>query len=952
MVHRIEVTPRFPYFPDIKGNSVLNELLDLGIKSVSLVRTVKVYKLEGINSKNILERIARELLSEGLWQDYAIDQPVIEPNGAKIVEVALKPGMMNTEIESILKAVNDMGIKGLKMAGSGMKYLFYGNITNEQLKKITVKVLMNPLIEEVIQKPEETLLIWGKPSKTQTIPIRNFTADQLMKLSKNKLWLNLSEMKAIQRFFQHIGRDPTDVEIETIAQTWSEHCYHKTFKSPLIINSRKKAPLFSRLQRASKKINSPQVLSLFVDNAGVVAFDDQYAIAAKVETHNSPSAIEPYGGAATGSGGVFRDVFSTGQGAKVLVSTDIFCLAPPDMPDNQVPKGCLHPRRILKQLVAGVGDYGNRMGIPTNNGSVTFHKDFRAKPTVIVGAYGILPKKYARKGVPRINDLIMVVGGRTGRDGIHGVTFASGSMTEKTEQVSASSVQIGNAIEEKRMFDALLECRDKGYIRAIHDCGGGGFSSAIGELAKDLGCEIHLERVPLKYSGLAPWEIWVSESQEREIVVIDPKHRKEVENILSHYNVEGTILGHFTGRKRLEVYYQGEIVCDLDMHFLHQGIPQLPRIGKYIRPKISEPKIPEPKNYQDILIKILSSWNVCSKEPIVRRYDHENISLSILKPFSGVFADGPNNAAVIAPLPESTKGLAVAHGINPLYNRIDPYWGAASAMDEAVRNLVAVGADPRRIALLDNFIWPTPEEEELGQLDRAIDAITKISVAWKMPFVSGKDSLSSTYRSSTGEVIKIPPVLCISAFAPIADIKIVIGSDLKSAGNLLYIIGETKAELGGSEYYHLHGQLGSSVPKVKINQAYQIFTKLHQAITKGLIASCHDCSDGGLAVTVAEMCFGGNLGAEIDLSNIPCHPSNMRSDFILFSQSNTRFIVEVEPKNEAKLLKLFGRLPVSRLGKVKAVPIFETRNGNQLLIRENVEKLKQVWKRPLRRIFH
>lgn len=950
MVHRIEVAPRFPLFPDSEGEAILADIRELGITTVEKVRVVKVYKLEG--PTNILtKRISKDLLVESLWQEHAVNKPVIKHDGAKVVEITLKPGMMNTEIASIIKAVSDMGVNSLKMAGSGKKYLLYGKLTDKELEFITDKLLMNRLIEDKLERPEKTLLLGGTPQKTQTIAIIDASDEELMELSKDKLWLDLAEMKAVQNYFVKLGRNPTDVELETIAQTWSEHCYHKTFKAELTINGKRKKPLMKRIKEATKKINSKYALSVFVDNAGAIEFNDRFAIAGKVETHNSPSAIEPYGGAATGSGGVFRDIISTGKGAKVLLSTDMFCFAFPDMPYDRVPKGCHHPRRILKRVVAGVRDYGNRMGIPTSNGSVYFHPDFRAKPTVIVGAYGILPKKYVRKDPPRPGDLIFTVGGKTGRDGIHGATFSSGEMTSETEKVSASAVQIGNAIEEKRMFDAILACRDRGLIRSIQDCGGGGFSSAIGEIAKDTGCKVYLEKVPLKYSGLSPWEIWLSESQEREIIVVDPKKQNAVRKMFAHYNVEATVIGEFTDSKKLELFYDGQKVCDLDLDFLHHGIPKSVRVGVYQRAKLTEPTLPEPENYAEVLESILSSWNVGSKERIVRLYDHEVQGTSVLKPYSGVYRDGPNDAVVIEPILGSNEGMAIAHGMHPVYNRIDPYWGAASAIDEAVRNLIAVGVDPRRIALLDNFIWPKPEQEELGQLDRAVEAIVDLSTSWKMPFVSGKDSLSSTYKSKDGETIKIPPVLCISAFAPLPDIRIVVSSDFKQAGNSIYIIAETRPELGGGEYYSLFGELGRSVPSVDIRVAYETFVKLHQAIKAGLIASCHDLSDGGLAVTIAEMCFGGNLGAQIELSQVPAAAKSLRSDAILFSETNSRFMIEVEPKYERLVDKLFTKLPIARLGRVLAMPILEIHHDDRLLIRCEIAKLKEVWQRPMRSVF-
>ncbi len=951
MVHRIEVTTKYPEFPDGEGDAILTSIKELGIFSISKVRFVKVYKLEGIDNKSLLLRISKNLLSEGLWQEYGLDTHVIKPTkDVSIVEVALRPGVMNTEIDSVMKSVSDMDIDLLSMAGSGRRYYFYGNPTNYEINAIIKKLLVNHTVEQVLVKPEDTLVLGGSTKKTEVIPIRTATDNELRELSKDKLWLTLPEMKTISRYFTKEEKDATDAELETIAQTWSEHCYHKTFKSDIRINGKNKKPFIKRIKEATEKIKSPYTVSVFVDNAGVIKFNKTHAISGKVETHNSPSAIEPYGGAATGSGGVFRDIVATGQGAKVLISTDMFCFAPPDLPETNVPRGCLDPKRLLKGVVRGVKDYGNRMGIPTNNGSLYFDEDFRAKPTVIVGAYGIMPLQYAKIGIPKVDDLILVVGGKTGRDGIHGATFSSGEMTDRTEVVSSTAVQIGNPIEQKRMFDALLEARDKGYIRQIQDCGGGGFSSAVGEIAKDLGCRVYLERAPLKYTGLAPWEIWISESQEREIVVIDKKYKGKIRNIFKKYNVPFAILGEFTGSKRLVVRYKENTVIDLDMDFLHNGIPKEVLEGIYPKPLEKEPVINKEEDLNMVLKQILSSWNVCSKEPIVRLYDHEVQGTSVIKPFTGVYNDGPSDASVIEPILDEGRGMAVSHGMHPTYNKIDSYSGTASAIDEAVRNLISVGVNPKRIALIDNFIFPKPQKEEIGQLDKAVDAIYDVSTSWKMPFVSGKDSLSSTYKGGNGKIIKIPPVVCISAFAPFDEVTLAVTSDFKTSGNSVYIIGMTKNELGGSEYYRLKNKLGANVPVVNIKKAYEIFTAVYKAINRKYIASCHDCSDGGLAVSLSEMCFGGNLGGDFNLNNVPA-TQKLTDQALLFSESNSRFVVEVPKKFEKQFVRLTKKVPVGRIGTVSAFPCLRITNNTRELIGENINVLKNLWKKPLQKIF-
>src|SRR3989338_3690654 len=620
MIQKVRVITKIG--PDLKGEGILSDIHKiLGVRTVGQATAIKVYRLEGIN-ENQAKILAENLLSESINQSYKINKPFFHLEGVKAhlrgvnsatVEIAYRPGVMNPEVASIMKAARDLGIK-LLACDCGFEYAFYGNSKKEAILGIIEKLkLYNNLTEQIIEEEPETLLIKGGTNKTMTIPIRKMSSEQLLDLSKDKLFLNLEEMKVIQRYFQNLKRDPTDLELETIAQTWSEHSGHKTFKADLIVEGKKKAPLIKRIQREALKHNK-NIVSAFVDNSGVMDFYDGWVISGKGETHNAPSAIEPYGGAMTGSGGVFRDVLGTGQGAKNVVSTDVFCFAPPNFPSKDLPTGTLQPLYLLKRVVQGVKDYGNRVGIPTNNGSIHFHPDFRARPTVFVGAYGIMPKKYAKKGVPKLGDLIMVVGGRTGRDGIHGATFSSGEMTDRTINVNSTAVQIGNAIEEKRVFDAILEARDKDLIRALQDCGGGGFSSSIGEIGEDLGVTINLEQAPLKYPGLSPWEIWVSESQEKMVLAIDPTNIEEFLGVCRKYNVEATVLGHFDGSDKLTVKFGDQVVANLDYSFLKDGLPQRVMTAHWEKPKLEEGLPEVPSDWTATLKRVLSHGNVASKE--------------------------------------------------------------------------------------------------------------------------------------------------------------------------------------------------------------------------------------------------------------------------------------------------------------------------------------------------
>src|SRR3989344_4359288 len=666
MIQKVRVITKIG--SDLKGEGILSDIHKiLRIKSVEKVTAIKVYRLEGVSQKQA-KVLADKLLCEEINQSYSINKQILDGE-FQVLEIAYKSGVMNPEVESILKAASDLRIK-LLAADSSFEYIFHGKLKKDEVLKIIEKLrLFNPLTEHIVDKEPPTLLIKGSLGKTQSIPIRKCTDKLLLELSKDKLFLNLEEMKVIQKYFQKIKRDPTDLELETLAQTWSEHCAHKTFKAKIILDGKEKEPFFTRLKKEALKHNK-NIVSAFVDNAGVMDFYDGWAINGKAETHNAPSAIEPYGGAMTGSGGVFRDVVATGQGAKALVSTDIFCLAPPDLDKSKLPEGTLPPGYILKRVVSAVRDYGNRIGIPTNNGSFHFHDNFRAKPIVLVGAYGILPKAKAQKGSPKKGDIAVVIGGRTGRDGIHGATFSSGIMSEKTIEINSTAVQIGNAIEEKRTFDVILEARDQDLIRAVQDLGAGGFSSAIGEMGEKTGVTVRLEKAPLKYQGLAPWEIWVSESQERMLVVLPKNNLKMFLEICKKYNVEGTEVAEFDGSKQLNVYFGKEKVGDLEMSFLYGGLPQrvmiASRQSSVVSRQTKELEIPKnEKEWVKLLEKTLSSGDINSKEPILRLYDHNVQGTSALSPFVGINMDGPTDASVIKPILNKDYGMIVSHGLNP-----------------------------------------------------------------------------------------------------------------------------------------------------------------------------------------------------------------------------------------------------------------------------------------------
>jgi phosphoribosylformylglycinamidine synthase len=944
MLYAVRVIGK-PDVPDGKGEDILYEINHaLGIKSVKKIKTARVFRFEGISAGDAV-CLAENLLAESVFQYYKVNGPLIE-DADVVLEVAYKPGVMNPEAASLMKSAADLGITGLVAADSSWEYGFYGTqITGKDIDQIVNRLLVNDTVEYVVKRSPETLVIHGTPGLTGIIPVRQMNDHELDALSRDKLFLNRDEMKVIQEYFRDLGREPTDCEIETIAQTWSEHCGHKTFKAKLIVDGKEKKPLLERLKDATEECQNPLVLSAFEDNSGVMLFYAGMAVCGKVETHNSPSAIEPYGGAMTGSGGVFRDIAGTGLGAKVLASTDIFCFAPPDMTAEDIPPGCLHPHYLLRRVVAGVRDYGNRMGIPTNNGSVHFHRDFRAKPSVIVGAYGIIPEAMCRKGSPLPGDKVVALGGSTGRDGIHGATFSSGEMTDRTMEVNASAVQIGHPIEEKRMFDAILAARDEGLIRAITDCGAGGFSSAVGEMGSETGACIALDRVPLKYPGLAPWEILLSESQERMVMAVAPENVERLSVICRDYNVTATVLGDFTGDGRFTATYQNRKVLDLEMQFLHHGLPQRVLQAAWHKPVFEEPESTTAGDWTDLFSRVLGHLNVCSKEPIVRLYDHGVQGTCALPPFTGTNGDGPNDAVILAPLRGSSYGMVIAHGLNPVLNLIDPYYGSLWAAAEAVSNAVASGANPREMVLIDNFIWPFPDTELLGALDRAVDACVDFVRATGMPFISGKDSLSSTYRGKDGNVIKIPPVLCISAFGRIPDVSRTVSADFKKPNSLLVMVGYRNLfEMAGSVYYELLGAVGSNLPQIDPERLMQVFEAVYNAVISGKLLACHDISEGGLAVALSEMCFGGGTGARVRI------PVGVRAEHFLFNETAGCFLAEIPSGTDP--FDVFPGVPVTVIGETTGDGALVVEKSGRMLCNLDLKELKKTWQRPMKEVFH
>ena len=775
--------------------------------------------------------------------------------------------------------------------------------------------------------------------------------DDLCQLQQQCSWsLNGQEMQAAQDYFKKTGRAPTQAEMETIAQTWSEHCKHKTFNAPVAFTKDGKKEIIkdglfkSTIYKATKKLNKKWCLSVFKDNAGVIEFgqNKKWALAFKAETHNHPCAVEPYGGAETGVGGVVRDILGVGLGAKPVINTDIFCFADPKF-SKKLPPSALHPRRIIRGVINGVRDYGNRLGIPTAAGSVWFDDDYALNPLVFVGTIGIMPAWAVDKKVYP-GDLVVAIGGRTGRDGIHGATFSSANIEDASE---VSAVQIGHAINEKKVLDALMKLRDKKLYRAVTDCGAGGFSSAIGELGSETGVRIDLSKALLKETKIQPWEIWVSESQERMILCVPKKNLKELAKILKSEDCEFAVLGEFTKTNRLEVYYGKQKIVDLQNDFLHGGVPRITRPAEWQTPKLKASKI-SAKNYGALLHKCLADLNTCSREAIIRQYDHEVQGNTVVKPLQGIQHDGPGDAAIIRPVSVTNdfkdyNGFAVSHGLNPAIGKDDPYQMALNCCDEAVRNLLCVGADISKTAFLDNFCWGSPDNKKLmGALVLTAKGCYDGALAYGAPFISGKDSFYNQSKDAAGKDLAIPSTILISATAPVYDIRKAITMDFKEAGNDIYISGITKDELGQTTAGKILGIKNAFVPVVDTKAAMQSYQKIYKAMQAGLVETAHDLSQGGLAASLAEMCFSGGYGAKINLDKLPC-AGKLNAAQKLFSESAGRIILEVSPKNAAAFAKIMKGGKFAKIGTVEKAQKLQITAANKTVLAEDINKLKKSW---------
>jgi phosphoribosylformylglycinamidine synthase len=923
-VFRIEVS-NIPGNTDPEGEAALCQASQSGFSTKS-IETTSIYLIEGDLDESSATTITNILLCNPVTEVSNIGAS--ETKADAMVEVHPLPGVMDPEAQAVERAIERLLGEQVRVQ-TGIRYDFHGS-TSSEAEEIATNCFANTVVHEVHTSPyhpDEFQRGHEHDMTVPVVPITNLTDFELEKMSREAhLFLDLEEMQGIQEHYKALGREPREIELETLAQTWSEHCVHKTLKATIrytgpdatnrphheehedgsvtIHNLLKATVAAATVELMEEEID--WCLSVFVDNAGVVKFDDEHAVCFKVETHNHPSALEPYGGAATGIGGCIRDIIGTGLAARPIAATDTFCVA---NFDNDPPEGCLSSRRILSEVVRGVRDYGNRMGIPTLNGGVWFDNNYAGNPLVYCGCVGVMPIDCI-EGEAKHGDHIIVIGGKTGRDGIHGATFSSAELTDTHTDEFSHAVQIGNPITEKKALDAILEARDHEsgcLFNAITDCGAGGFSSAVGEMGEKIGATVKLEKAPLKYAGLTPSEIWISEAQERMVLSVPPEKVAAIQAICDRHDAELCNLGEFgTSENELILTYDNKMVGQIDMHFLHEGYHGATRTAKWSPPEIDQTGN-TPINVQTMLPKLLAHPNIASKQSIVQQYDHEVQGRSVIRPFVGPTGNAPSDAAVITPVRGSTKGLAIGNGLATGLSD-DPYLIATAAIDECVRNIVCVGGDPSTIAILDNYCWPgVKDEDSLGRLVRCSHGCYDAAIAYGTPFISGKDSLNNQFTTESGETIYIPPTMLISGFGMVEDISTCVTMDAKAPENMLVLVGETKSAMGGSHLLMIDkdAKCNNELPTVSLSDGPRNAQLVFGAIQKGLIESAHDCSEGGILVAASEMMFGGGLGLDLQLED----------DSLCFSETPSRYLLEVRPENLESLQQHFEDAPCAVIGK-------------------------------------
>jgi phosphoribosylformylglycinamidine synthase II len=979
---------------DARGGAVVAKARRYFGLAVKSCQTRDVYKVDIPLSPGELRKIQK-----------AFTDPVIArselgrlspPTFDWMVEIAFKPGVtdnVGSTARAVVQDVLDRALAISETVYTSIQYFFRGGgLTRDVIQLIAGDLLANTLIQDTeIFSAEE----WAAAPLDGTVPAIREQADiridaydltgpdsDLMRISSEGiLSLSLEEMRAIRDYFASgtvrrqrvslgLPEHPTDVELECLAQTWSEHCKHKIFAGRVRymdesgheewIDSLFKTCIRGATEEIAKELD--WMVSVFSDNAGIVRFNDHYNISYKVETHNSPSALDPYGGAITGIVGVNRDPMGTGMGCEMVCNVWGYCLGSPFY-EGDLPEGLMHPRRIRDGVHQGVIDGGNQSGIPWSRGFERFDERYIGKPLVYCGTVGRIPRDLQGRPSERkeicTGDAIVMCGGRIGKDGIHGATFSS---EELRKESPTQAVQIGDPITQRKMYEFLMEARDLGLYRAITDNGAGGLSSSIGEMCRlSGGADLDLEKAPLKYEGLQPWEILLSEAQERMSLAVPQDKLKRLLGLAAQREVEATELGSFTDSGAFVVRYGSRVVAHIEINFLHDGAPRMVLEASWQPPKVAAPKRPRKGLRNKKLASLLRGLNVCSREYKSRQYDGEVKGLSVVKPFVGVKSDVPSDAAVMRVEHGCNAGIILAEGINPFFSDLDTYHMMASVIDESVRRVISVGGQLKQIAGLDNFCWPDPVQSEktpdghykMAQLVRANKALYDVTTAFKVPSISGKDSMKNDSVRGNRK-ISIPPTVLFSTIGIMNDVRRAVTMYIKNAGDLIYVVGCTKDEMGASEYYRMLAReqgtpaaYGGEVPKLDIQGALSIYQAMSQATANEVLSSSHTPTLGGLAAAFALAAVGGCLGVEIDLASLPCE-GRLDDDTRLFSESNSRFVITCRPDKKSDLESLLRDVPFSRVGTVLEERKLQINgSGGRKIIDMDIETLRRSFKETL-----
>jgi phosphoribosylformylglycinamidine synthase len=985
MAHKIEITSKIA---DAQAVIMKKKIENMGFSSLEDIELVSAYTIDYEFSQEELEKIAN-MLTNPITQEYKIDSPT-KINANWILEIGFLPGVTDNVANTTQEAIHDLfNMKFDKTFVFTSEIIFLkGNLTKQDIENIAEN-LANQAIQRIhIKNIEQYEADNGmdctvprvKLTEEPSVDLINLdiSDNELTKLGKqgimNKdgsrrgpLALDLESMKTIRNYFKEKERRmPTDIELESVAQTWSEHCKHTIFANQL--DEIKKGIYKEYIKNATNKIRAERedrdfCVSVFKDNSGAIIFDENYLVTDKVETHNSPSALDPFGGSITGIVGVNRDTIGFGLGAMPIINRYGYCFGYPK--DKSVlfrgkdkTNPALSPKRIMDGVIEGVKVGGNCSGIPTPQGFLYFDNSYKGKPLIYVGTIGLIPRQigerqgHEKKAEP--GDCIVVIGGRVGKDGIHGATFSSEALDSGSP---ATAVQIGDPITQKKLSDAIVkEARDINLYSSITDNGAGGLSCSVAEMAKECGgFVVDLEKIPVKYTGIQPWEIWISESQERMTLAVPIDKLNIFLELMKKRGVEATVIGEFNDTDRAVIKYKGEKILDIDMAFLHEGVPKKTLTSTYTKKTYEEPNFSCPFDLTSVLLTMLSRHNITSFEFISRQYDHEVQASSILKPLQGI-GDVNAYATATKPLYDSKKAIITSQGITSKYSQIDTYDMAACAIDTAIRNVIAAGGDLNRLALLDNFCWCSSEDpERLGQLKAAAKACYDYSIAYKTPFISGKDSMFNDFKgyNENNDPLKISvlPTLLVSSISVIKDYNKTLSLDAKFSGDFIYVLGETKNELGASEYFELIGEhengkpyIGNSVPKVDASKAYNLYSVFNKAVEEGLISSSIPINSGGLGVALAKTCIAGKLGARVDLTQLNKAENVDRNDFALFSESQSRIIVTIAPENQEKFERLFKNVSFARIGQITNNEfVIIGLNGSEI-IRNDIDNLTTKYK--------